>query len=153
MAIHFHEIVVSSTKRLFRDSNSTKINIFLNVPIRAWTAVVGNNVTSIAIRSCVVLFDEPRHDRHKIGGTVTVEGQPAARTVVALDRRTFAYIACTSSDAVTGEWEIYGVPEYPERTLIVLAIDSTGSYNAEVADYITQIAPHPLPVVVGAVTA
>ncbi|WP_284153042.1 hypothetical protein [Desulfofustis limnaeus] len=81
-----------------------------------------------------------RQGRHKLAGTVTVDGQPARRNIMVIDRRTLTYVAGTTSDPTTGAWEIYGVSEYPERSLLVLALDTTGHYNAEVADYITQVA-------------
>ena len=78
--------------------------------------------------------------RHRLAGPVTVDGQPARRIVVVFDRRTFAYVGATTSDPVTGAWEMTGLPEYPERALLVVAFDDTGNYNAEVADYISQVA-------------
>jgi dipeptidyl aminopeptidase/acylaminoacyl peptidase len=78
--------------------------------------------------------------RHKIGGTVTVDGSPAKRLVIAVLRANFQYVGATYSDQATGAWEIKGLPEYPDRSIIVLALDSAGLYNAEVADYITQVA-------------
>jgi len=81
-----------------------------------------------------------RADRHRLAGTVTVDGSPARRNIFVCDRRTLAYVAATTSDPVTGAWEISGLPEYPEGSLIVLALDNTATYNAEVADYVSQVA-------------
>jgi len=79
--------------------------------------------------------------RHKIAGTVTVDGVPAKRLVMAMDRRFATLIASTFSDRPeVGAWSFEGLPEYPERALIVVALDTTGNYNAEVADYISQVA-------------
>lgn len=78
--------------------------------------------------------------RHKIGGTVMVDGQPAKRNIMAFDRRTMTYLGGATSDPVTGAWDMPGLAEYPERALLVLAMDTTGNYNAEVADYISQVA-------------
>ena len=78
--------------------------------------------------------------RHKIGGTVTVDGNPARRYVIAYDRRTMDVIATVISDATTGAWEVAGMPELPEQTLLVVALDTEGKYNAEVADYVSQVA-------------
>jgi hypothetical protein len=77
--------------------------------------------------------------RHKIAGTVTVDGQPAKRLVAAFDRRTMSLVAVTSSDPVTGAWEISGVGDIGDRNILAVAFDTTGNYNAEVADYITQV--------------
>ena len=81
-----------------------------------------------------------RTDRNLIAGTVTVDGLPARRNITVFDRRNFSWVASTTSDPITGEWEIPGVQEFPERTLLVVALDITGNYNAEVADYISQVA-------------
>lgn len=78
--------------------------------------------------------------RHRLAGTVTVDGLPAQRYVTVFDRRNYTWVASAISNAVTGAWEITGLPEYPERALLVVALDTTGNYNAEVADYITQVA-------------
>ncbi|SHH33180.1 hypothetical protein [Desulfofustis glycolicus] len=82
----------------------------------------------------------PIAHRHKLAGTVTVDGLPARRTIVAFDRRNLDYAGSTISDAETGKWDITNLNEFPERTLLVVAFDTTGYYNAEVADYITQVA-------------
>jgi len=81
----------------------------------------------------------PRTGRHRLAGVVTVDGVPARRTVVVFERKTFTIVAATVSSETTGAWEIYGIAEYPERSLLVLALDNTGNYNAEVADYISQV--------------
>ena len=81
-----------------------------------------------------------RTDRHRLAGTVTVDGSPARRTIFVCDRRTLAYVAATTSDPITGAWEITNLPEYPEGSLIVLALDNAATYNAEVADYVSQVA-------------
>lgn len=82
----------------------------------------------------------PRTDRHKLAGTVTVDGVPARRLVAVLYRYSFTLIAATQSDPVTGAWEIKGLEQYSTSSLIVLALDNTGNYNAEVADYVSQVA-------------
>lgn len=80
-----------------------------------------------------------RTDRHRLAGTVTVDGLPAKRRIIVLDRRDSAFVAGTYSSEVDGAWQISGVKEYPAGQLIVLAYDSTGNYNAEVADYVSQV--------------
>ena len=89
---------------------------------------------------------EKRYSRHKIGGTVTVEGVPQKRMVVAIDRRTFSFVYATTSHPETGEWAMEGLEELPERSLMVFAVDSEGKYNAEVADFISQVATATKPV-------
>ncbi len=88
-----------------------------------------------------ILFDngQLRTDRHRLAGTVTIDGSPGKRMVVVYDRRFLTIVAATLSDPLTGAWEIHGLPEYPERSLLVVAYDNTGNYNAEVADYISQV--------------
>jgi len=80
-----------------------------------------------------------RTNRNKLAGTITVDGQPASRLAVVLDRATFVLIAATISNPATGDWEIKGIPEYPMQSLLVMSLDNTGDYNAEVADYISQV--------------
>lgn len=82
----------------------------------------------------------PRTDRHALGGMVTVDGSPAEKRIIVLLRRDFTVIATTFSNPTTGEWKVEGINEYEKRELIILALDSTGVYNAEVADYVTQVA-------------
>ena len=82
----------------------------------------------------------PRVDRNMLAGTVTVDGLPAKRLVVIFDRRSLTYVASTFSDPVNGTWKIKGVSEHPLRSLLALSFDNTGHYNAEVADYISQVA-------------
>lgn len=88
-----------------------------------------------------------RTDRHRLAGKVTVDGVPARRHIIVFDRLTFVMVAATVSDPATGEWEVTGLPQYPERQLLVLSPDSTGNYNAEVADYISQVVAYVPPVV------
>ena len=77
--------------------------------------------------------------RHRLAGTVTVDGVPAKRPIMIFNRITLAVVAATYSRA-DGSWEVYGLAEYPERYLLVVALDTTGNYNAEVADYVSQVA-------------
>ena len=87
----------------------------------------------------------PRTDRHRLAGTVTVDGQPARRLVVVIDRVSLILKAAVQSDPVTGAWELTGLAEYPVQQLLVVSLDDTGTYNAEVADYISQIATYTPP--------
>lgn len=77
--------------------------------------------------------------RHRLAGTVTVDGQPASRLICVFDRLTKVLLAAKWSDAATGAWEIAGMNEYPRRRLFVAAFDSEGNYNAEIADYVSQV--------------
>ncbi|MBV5327672.1 MAG: hypothetical protein JZU65_08535 [Chlorobium sp.] len=81
-----------------------------------------------------------RTDRHRLAGTVTVDGAPAQRLVSVLIRDTWEQLAAKQSDAVTGAWEFYGLPEYPLRALMVISVDDEpGTHNAEIADFVSQV--------------
>lgn len=80
----------------------------------------------------------PMH-RHRLAGTVYIDGQPATRLVCVFHRGTLVLLAAKWSFPSTGTWEISGLPEYAERDLLVLALDTTGAYNAEVADFVSQV--------------
>ena len=81
----------------------------------------------------------PRTDRHRLAGTVTVDGNPAQKRVMVFNRISLELLAATYSAPTTGAWELYGLPEYAEGSLLVVAFDDTGTYNAEVADYVSQV--------------
>jgi len=90
----------------------------------------------------------PRIDRHRLAGTVTVAGTSVRRRVVVFDRRDYTLVACTESLASDGTWRIEGILEYPERSLLVVALDTddpvgAANYNAECADLVSQVAPTP----------
>lgn len=80
-----------------------------------------------------------RTDRHRLAGTVTVDGKPAQKRVMVFDRISLELLAATYSAPATGAWELYGLPEYAEGSLLVVAFDGSGNFNAEVADYVTQV--------------
>lgn len=80
-----------------------------------------------------------RTDRHRLAGIATVDGNPSAMLVVVLLRATFALVAATTSSATTGHWEIKGIQEYPLRSLLVVSVEPTGSYNAVPADFVSQV--------------
>jgi len=82
---------------------------------------------------------KPAH-RHSLAGTVSVNGSPSKKRIVVINRITMEYLAVTDSDAQTGMWEITHLPEYDERSLLVLAFDDTGEFNAEIADFVSQVA-------------
>ena len=81
----------------------------------------------------------PRTDRHRLAGTVTVDGNPAQTRVRVFNRISLKLLAAAYSAPATGAWELYGLPEYSEGSLLVVAFDDTGTYNAEVADYVSQV--------------
>lgn len=81
-----------------------------------------------------------RTDRHRLAGICTVDGVPSRRLVVVVDRKTINLLAARYSDPGSGAWIIEGLPQYDEKQLLVLALDDTETYNAEVADYVSQVA-------------
>lgn len=74
----------------------------------------------------------------RIRGTVTVEGDPAHRWVLLLDRRTHIVIRAAWSDE-TGRYEFDWIDD--DRLYTVLAHDYTRQYNAVVADNVTPEIP------------
>ena len=76
--------------------------------------------------------------RHRVSGTVLVEGSPEKRVVAIFSRKSLTLLAATYSDEITGKWEITGLPEYPINEIIVIALDNTGVRNSLVLDYISQ---------------
>lgn len=93
-----------------------------------------------------MLFDFIRHgaantrtDRHRLAGTVTVDGQPASRLVCVFDRMTMVLLAAKWSDSTAGAWEIAGLPEYPEGGILVIASGHPATENAEVFDSVSQV--------------
>jgi hypothetical protein len=80
-----------------------------------------------------------RTDRHRLAGVVNVDGQPAKRLICVFHRRTKVLLATQWSNPTTGAWELAGLPQSPARDLYVVAFDDTGNFNAEIADYMTQV--------------
>ena len=68
-----------------------------------------------------------------------MDGNPAQKRVMVFNRISLELLAATYSAPATGTWELYGLPEYAEGSLLVVAFDDTGTYNAEVADYVSQV--------------
>ena len=82
----------------------------------------------------------PFTHRHKLAGTITVDGTGAPRRVMVLERDKLTYVASTIAQP-DGSWELTGLPEYPVESLLVLAFDDANqTFNAEVADFISQVA-------------
>lgn len=80
-----------------------------------------------------------RTDRHILGGITKVEGVGASKRIHVLLRDTDTVVASTVSRP-DGTWQIKGINEFPERSLLVIAFDDTGTYNALVADFVSQVA-------------
>jgi len=81
----------------------------------------------------------PRTDRHLLSGTVKENGAPAKKRILVFSRESNTVIASTFSDATTGHWQISHTLEYPEKSLFAVAFDDTETFNAEIADFISQV--------------
>lgn len=82
-----------------------------------------------------------RTDRHRLAGTVTVDGQPGKKLVAVFIRSTMVLLAAKYSHPTTGAFEFAGLPEYPMQSLLVVGLDELGGqdYNAAPADFISQV--------------
>ncbi len=82
-----------------------------------------------------------RTDRHRLAGTVEIDGVPGKKLVGVLERSSWTLLAAKYSDPVTGVFEFTGLPEYPMRALLVVGLDEEGGqdYNAAPADFISQV--------------
>lgn len=83
----------------------------------------------------------PRTDKMVLGGTIKENGVPAKKRIMIFHKKTYEIIASAWSDATTGIWKISNTNEYPDRMLYVVAFDDTGTYNAEIADFVSQVVP------------
>lgn len=81
----------------------------------------------------------PAPEKRRLAGRTTVDGSPEKRRVVIHSRGTNEYVASTLSNSATGQWEIRGMPVFPERSLVATAFDDTGQYNAEILDFVSQV--------------
>lgn len=74
------------------------------------------------------------HGTGVITGSVSVQGTPARRRVLLLDRKTLRVLGIAWSDPVTGGYEFQGLNT--ARDYMVVCDDYTRSYNAAVADWV-----------------
>ena len=81
----------------------------------------------------------PRTDRHMLGGVVKVDGVPAKKRVVLFEKATHTPVASTMSNPETGEWKITNISQYPIKGLFAVTFDDTEEFNAEIADFVTQV--------------
>lgn len=86
---------------------------------------------------------EPRTDKMYLSGTVRIN-DTASKALVSVYRRIDnVLVASAISDATTGIWRIWYTEAYGDDALTITASDFTNptSINAQVFDYISQIAP------------
>lgn len=83
-----------------------------------------------------------RTDRHVLAGTVLAEGVASGQRRVALFLRWPLTLVAVTRSKRDGSFRFSGLPEYPERSLKIVAYDDDqpAVYNAEVADHLTQVA-------------
>lgn len=83
-----------------------------------------------------ILIPEPQ--KRRLAGKVTVDAKAASKRVVVGKRYTEEYVASTISNS-DGTWDIRGMPVMPERSLMATCYDDTGTYNAEILDFLSQV--------------
>ncbi len=88
-----------------------------------------------------------RHDRHALGGTVLKDGVPQADVLVVIFHRNKLEVFAVTRTKPDGTWRINGLAEQPEKSLFGIALPPNVTYNAEIADWLSQAAPNPPPLV------
>ena len=76
-------------------------------------------------------------NRRRLAGRVQVNGSGAKKRIAVFRRGTLEYVASGMSNA-DGTWEMPGLPELPEESLLVFYIDDTRSFNPIAFDYISE---------------
>ena len=77
-------------------------------------------------------------EKRRLAGIVSVNSVGASRRVVIQKRGSLEYVASTYSEA-DGSWELRGMPEMPERSLLVEIIDDTGNFDPITFDNVSQV--------------
>ena len=75
--------------------------------------------------------------KQRLAGRVQVNGSGAKKRIAVFKRGTLEYVASGMSNT-DGTWEIKGMPELPVLSLFAVAFDDSGTYNAEILDFLTQ---------------
>ena len=87
----------------------------------------------------IVRAGTPREDRHYLSGEVTAGDTPLFMRRVILMRRDTLEILAVRDSGQDGMVEFSGLPEQPERSLVMIVLDTAGGeYNGYVADFLTQ---------------
>lgn len=81
----------------------------------------------------------PREGRRYLSGRVTAGDSPLFLRRVVLMRRDTLEILAVRDSGQDGLVEFSGLPEQPERSLVMIVLDNAGGdYNGYVADFLTQ---------------
>lgn len=75
--------------------------------------------------------------KQRLAGRVDAYGSGAKKRIGIIKRGTLEYVASGMSNT-DGTWEIRGLPELPEESLLVFYIDDTRSFNPIAFDYISE---------------
>lgn len=75
--------------------------------------------------------------KRRLAGRVQVNSSGAKKRIAIFKRGTLEYVASGMSNA-DGTWEIKGLPELPEESLLVFYIDDTRSFNPIAFDYVSE---------------
>lgn len=95
--------------------------------------------TVIDCSPIIVREGTPREGRHYLSGLVTAGDTPLFMRRVVLMRRDTLEILAVRDSGQDGMVEFSGLPEQPERSLVMIVLDTAeGEYNGYVADFLTQ---------------
>ena len=76
--------------------------------------------------------------KRRLAGKVSVDGTGAMKRVMILKRGSGEYVSSTVSKP-DGTWSINDMPVLPEQSLVAIAFDDSGQYNAEILDCLSQV--------------
>ena len=79
----------------------------------------------------------PVFAKRRLAGRVQVNGSGAKKRIAVFKRGTLEYVASGMANE-DGTWEIKGLPELPEESLLVFYIDDTRSFNPIAFDYVSE---------------
>lgn len=76
-------------------------------------------------------------EKRRLAGNTKVDGTASPKRIVVTKRDTLQYLSSTVSDALTGNWQITGLPVLPEKSLKIEIIDDTQSFDPIAFDNVT----------------
>ena len=80
-----------------------------------------------------------RTDRHILRGNTEINYIAKDCLICVFDNTTFVLLAAKFSNNSNGNFEFKGMYEYPEKSLMVVAIDPSGLRNSLIYNYESQI--------------